>query len=104
MKGIVHELKHHVPYTILSAVAAIIIIAFFTVALSAILSEQGGGERHGEHGHGVGPMGEHLYELFHVFHPIHVLFSATATTAMFTRSSTRAPRDNSFFLILSSSR
>lgn len=32
---------------------------------------------------------EHYHELFHVFHPVHVLFSATATTAMFWRHERR---------------
>ena len=30
-------------------------------------------------------MSECCHELFHVFHPVHILFSATATTAMFWR-------------------
>lgn len=34
-------------------------------------------------------MSEYSHELFHVFHPVHILFSATATTAMFWRHERR---------------
>lgn len=34
-------------------------------------------------------MSEYCHELFHIFHPVHILFSATATTAMFWRHERR---------------
>ena len=103
MNNILHELEHHIPFTVFSAVAGLIIIALLTVVMTAILplhEELEGLEEHSaenetaadehteheeHHHHGVGMLGESFYELFHVFHPFHILFSAAATTAMFWR-------------------
>ncbi len=60
-RGIGNELRHHLPYSIVSVVGAMGIMAI----LSKVLR------------------GEDLHFLFHVFHPAHLLLSATATTAMF---------------------
>lgn len=62
-----HELKGHLPYTIFSVAAGLIIVGLLTVLIvPATFSTQ-------------------AQKLFHLFHPIHVLLSATATTAMFWR-------------------
>jgi hypothetical protein len=97
MKNILHELKHHLPFTVYSGVAGIIIVAVLTVFMSAIIgindevenetAEENHDDDH-EHDHeheGVGELGNYFYELFHVFHPLHALFSAATTTAMFWR-------------------
>lgn len=63
------EFKHHVPFTAFGASVALILLGMLTVTLSPSKATMSG------YGH----------ELFHVFHPIHILFSATATTAMFWR-------------------
>jgi hypothetical protein len=86
MEKILHELKHHLPFTVFSGVAAIIIMAFFTVMMSAVLdSENANQTLDDDDHHGVGELGTYFYDLFHVFHPLHVLFSAAATSAMFWR-------------------
>jgi len=55
------ELRHHLPYSVLSIVGAMVVIGVLTLLLKAA----------------------QLHGLFHVFHPTHLLLSATATTAMF---------------------
>ena len=95
MDKILHELKHHLPFTVFSGVAAIIIVAILTVAITAVLDTQDSHENEtleeeddhddDHHHHGVGKLGSYFYDLFHVFHPLHALFSGAATTAMFWR-------------------
>ncbi len=94
MDMILHELKHHLPFTVFSGVAAIILVAILTVAITAVIDTQDAHENetldeeddHDEdHHHGVGKLGSYFYDLFHVFHPLHALFSGAATTAMFWR-------------------
>lgn len=63
------ELRHHVPFTAFGTSIALILLGVLTVALSPSKAA----------------MSEYGHELFHVFHPLHILFSATATTAMFWR-------------------
>lgn len=68
------ELAHHFPFTILSGVFSLCLMAFLTMIIETP-------EIHpGEHDHGSS-----FSQLFHVFHPIHLLLSAMATTAMFWR-------------------
>ncbi|MCK5040323.1 MAG: hypothetical protein KAR87_05125 [Candidatus Aenigmarchaeota archaeon] len=67
---IISELEAHLPYTIFSVAFGIILLgllSFISVLLNADNFPKGAGL------------------LFHVFHPMHMLFSATATTAMFWR-------------------
>ena len=97
MSKILHELKHHLPFTVYSGVAGIIIVAVLTVFMSAIVginddveNETAEEDHEDDHDHdhdheGVGDLGSYFYDLFHVFHPLHALFSAAATTAMFWR-------------------
>lgn len=63
------ELRHHVPFTAFGTSIALILLGVLTVILSPSKAA----------------MSEYGHELFHVFHPVHILFSATATTAMFWR-------------------
>ncbi len=67
------ELRHHVPFTAFGTSIALILLGLLTVALSPSKAA----------------MSEYGHELFHVFHPLHILFSATATTAMFWRHEER---------------
>ncbi|RMH58876.1 MAG: hypothetical protein D6679_03520 [Candidatus Hydrogenedentota bacterium] len=69
LSNISHELKHHLPLTLVSAGVVTILFAFLPLlhdlsSPTAILASR---------------------NLFHVFHSLHVLLSATATTAMFWR-------------------
>lgn len=59
------ELKKHLPFSILSACLAIIVMAFLSITIGNRLLLQVG------------------KELFHVFHPLHILTSAATTTAMY---------------------
>ena len=68
-KYILVELGHHLPYSILGVIAAIIMMAILTFVAKVT--------------HGEKFVPEASREIFHVFHPAHVLFSAVATTAMF---------------------
>lgn len=84
LKDIAHEFKHHFPFTVFSAAAGIIIVSIIFVILTSMPVIHDENETVEEHDHGEGF--EHsTSQLFHVFHPIHVLFSASATTAMFWR-------------------
>ncbi len=89
------ELKAHFPFTAFSAAAGIIIVAIITILLSSIqtLHEDNlnATDNH-EHNHMETDISSESQELFHVFHPIHVLFSASATTAMFWRFDKRLVR------------
>ena len=64
------ELRIHLPYTIFSVSGGMIVLGLLTFVCNILKVEDVSGASHG---------------LFHVFHPIHLLFSATASTAMFWR-------------------
>lgn len=70
LRHITLELREHLPFTILSVSAGIIILGILTFIASLL---------------GAKEIKEPSQELFHVFHPLHMLFSAAATTAMFWR-------------------
>ncbi len=68
-KYIVVELAHHLPYSIIGAIIALIlmgILTFFAILMKA-----------------ENLLPKATRELFHILHPAHILFSAVATTAMF---------------------
>ena len=68
------ELFEHLPFTVFSVAAGMAVLGFMTYGAMATdreLVERGS------------------RSLFHVFHPLHMLFSATATTAMFWRHERR---------------
>ncbi len=69
-RHVIGELREHLPYSIFSVAAGMIFLGILT-SMAGIL--------------GGGNISEPSKELFHIFHPIHLLFSATATTAMFWR-------------------
>ncbi len=70
LRHVFHELKEHLPFTIISSIAAMVIVGIMTF-LEFTLKED------------IITQGSR--NLFHIFHPVHILFSATATTAMFWR-------------------
>lgn len=74
IKHVLTELREHLPYSIFSVAFGMIILGLLTFG-SAIL--------------GTHNISEPSKGLFHIFHPIHLLFSATATTAMFWRHEKR---------------
>lgn len=59
------ELKKHLPFSILSACLAIIVIGFLSIIIGNTQLSQVG------------------RELFHIFHPLHILASAATTTAVY---------------------
>ncbi len=67
-KMVWEELKHHLPFSILSVVVGLILVG--VLSFIAEITD-------------AGDASSHFGELFHIFHPTHVLFSALATTAMF---------------------
>jgi hypothetical protein len=106
LRNLPRELLSHLPFSIFSAVGGMALVAILTF-LAAPFYEQADaphaahheehaapaeGETeaeadpsaHHEHDHGHGLPGA-MRDLFHIFHPAHMLFSATATTAMFWR-------------------
>jgi len=62
------ELQHHLPFSIFSVAAGLIIVGILTFITELA---------------GIGNPSANFEELFHIFHPLHILFSAVATTAMF---------------------
>lgn len=66
-RWILNELLRHLPFSVISAIAGIAIIAGLTMAGKV----------------------QHLVNIFHLFHPTHLLLSAIATTVMFRRLSAR---------------
>ena len=68
------ELRDHLPYSIFSVATGMIILGLLTFGSEIIGTNDISGPSKG---------------LFHVFHPVHLLFSATATTAMFWRHERR---------------
>jgi hypothetical protein len=91
---ILHEFRHHFPFTILAAVIAILVLGFYSELLNALAHNEPG---HAETAAEVAVAG-HIHEsspftrLFHLFHPLHVLLSASATAAMFWRYDRRLVR------------
>jgi hypothetical protein len=73
-KNILHELKHHAPFTIFGAITGIIIMLFFYRIPSNI-----------------------SYNIFYVLHPMHVILSALVTASMYK---IYAKKVNPFVLIL----
>jgi hypothetical protein len=74
MRHILGELREHLPYSIFSVAFGIIVLGLLTFVAEIMGSGDISGPSRG---------------LFHVFHPVHLLFSATATTAMFWRHEKR---------------
>ncbi|NIN91944.1 hypothetical protein GTO36_02920 [bacterium] len=66
-RHILEELQQHLPYTIFSVAVGMMALGALTVLIEGNKFPQAS------------------QNLFHIFHPLHVLFSATATTAMFWR-------------------
>ncbi len=62
------ELRHHLPFSVLSVSVGLMFVGIFTVITEML---------------GVFDISPYSEELFHIFHPVHMLFSAIATTAMF---------------------
>jgi len=62
------ELRHHLPFSILSVSIGLMFVGIFTIITEML---------------GIHDMSHYSEELFHIFHPTHLLFSAIATTAMF---------------------
>lgn len=56
-KELMHELKHHIPFTALATIIAIIVVIFSQKQISE--------------------------NIFHILHPIHIIASAIVTTAIF---------------------
>jgi hypothetical protein len=82
VSALLTELREHVPFSV-SAVAIGLIVAGAICVLGFDdpgLPDAGADLDH-DHVHAPGP----ARLLFHLFHPAHMLFSATATTAMFFR-------------------
>jgi len=74
IRHIAEELQEHLPYAILSVAIALAILGMLTFV--AVLLE-------------AANFAKAAKSLFHVFHPLHMLFSATATAAMFWRHERR---------------
>lgn len=70
IKHVFAELKDHLPYSIFSVATGMIILGILTFVAEIFGSTDISNPSKG---------------LFHIFHPVHLLFSATATTAMFWR-------------------
>lgn len=62
------EMRHHLPFSILSVSIGLILVGIFTIMTEML---------------GIEDVSPHSKEMFHIFHPVHLLFSAIATTAMF---------------------
>jgi len=65
---ILGELAHHLPFSIMSVAFGLVLAGLLHFITRAA---------------GTADPSEYFRELFHLFHPLHILFSATATTAMF---------------------
>lgn len=81
-KEIRGEFFEHLPYTVFSVAAGLVILGFMTCAamLTAPADASGAANPH------FAPAAQ---VMFHVFHPLHVFFSAVATVAMFWRHERR---------------
>ena len=78
-KIIIHELKHHAPFTVFGAIAGIVIMILFRNLPKNI-----------------------SYNVFYILHPTHVLLSALATTSMYEFYKCRIDRKkcNIFILLI----
>ena len=74
LKHVLFELKEHLPFTVFSAIMAMIVVGGL-MAISFTLKED--------------IIQRRSQNLFHIFHPVHILLSATATSAMFWRHEKR---------------
>ncbi len=81
-KKIRQEFFEHLPYTVFSVAAGLVILGFMTYAamITAPAGASGAANPH------FAPAAR---VVFHVFHPLHVFFSAVATVAMFWRHERR---------------
>ncbi|MFQ5713857.1 MAG: hypothetical protein ACE5GU_07490 [Candidatus Scalinduaceae bacterium] len=70
LKHVLGELKQHIPFTVISSIVALILVGIMTAVVFPLKE-------------GIVIQGSQ--KLFHIFHPVHILFSATATSAMFWR-------------------
>ncbi len=70
IKHALEELREHLPYSIFSVAIGMIILGILTYSAKVF---------------GADDISIPARGLFHIFHPVHLLFSATATTAMFWR-------------------
>lgn len=68
MMRLIEELKHHLPFSILSVCFGLMMMGILNFITFSTDSDQ---------------TAVRSILLFHVFHPVHLLFSAIATTAMF---------------------
>lgn len=67
---VIGELKDHLPFTVISSIVAMVLVGIMTAVVFALNDDV---------------VAQGSRKLFHIFHPIHILFSATATSAMFWR-------------------
>jgi len=74
IKHALEELREHLPYSIFSVATGMVILGILTYSAKVFGSDDISVPARG---------------LFHIFHPVHLLFSATATTAMFWRHEKR---------------
>ncbi len=74
LRHVLVELKEHIPFTVISSIVALVLVGIMTAIAFALKEDTiiRGSQR-----------------LFHIFHPVHILFSATATSAMFWRHEKR---------------
>ncbi len=70
LKHVLTELIEHLPFTVVSSIVALVIVGIMTAVVFTLEENV---------------IAQGSQKLFHIFHPVHILFSATATTAMFWR-------------------
>ncbi len=70
LKHVLTELIEHLPFTVVSSIVALVIVGIMTAVVFTLKEDV---------------IAQGSQKLFHIFHPVHILFSATATTAMFWR-------------------
>ncbi len=70
LKHVLSELIEHLPFTVISSIAALILVGTMTAVVFDLKEDV---------------VAQGSQKLFHIFHPVHILFSATATSAMFWR-------------------
>ncbi len=87
--ALVVELREHVPFSVSAVAIGLIAAGTICVMGFAGEAETGGAHTAGDgHDHGANP----AQLFFHLFHPAHMLFSAVATTAMFSRYDRNVPK------------
>ncbi len=112
LRNLPRELLSHLPFSIFSTVGGMALVAILTFvgkpfyeaaegphphpaepahveahpeAEAGPESDEPAGAHDHDHDHAAGGLAGAMGDLFHIFHPAHMLFSATATTAMFWR-------------------